>query len=125
LNAGNEGVISLPSGLQYKVLEPGSGRTPQATDRVRVHYRGRLLDGREVDSSYVQAGAAEFRVDEVMAGWREALQRMEEGARWELYVPSGLAHSKGTRKRGMLGHQPLIYEIELLAVVESEPSEAP
>jgi FKBP-type peptidyl-prolyl cis-trans isomerase len=124
-NAENDGVISLPSGLQYKVLDAGSGRTPQATDRVLVQYRGRLLDGREVDSSYVQAGAAEFRVDEVVAGWREALQLMQEGARWELYIPSGLAHTQGTRKRGMLGRQPLIYEIELLAVVEPKPTETP
>ncbi len=123
-NADNEGVISLPSGLQYKVLASGSGRTPQATDSVLVQYRGRLLDGREVDSAYVEAGAAEVRVDDVMAGWREALQLMQEGARWELYIPSGLAHTQGTRKRGMLGRQPLIYEIELLAVVEPNPSSA-
>lgn len=123
-NAENEGVISLPSGLQYRVLEAGSGRSPQATDRVLVQYRGRLINGREVDSSYVQAGAAEVRVDEVMAGWREALQLMQEGARWELYIPSRLAHTQGTRKRGMFGIQPLIYEIELLAVVEPNPSSA-
>ncbi len=113
--AGQDGVVSLPSGLKYRVLKKGnsSGRSPTATDTVVLRYRGTLPDGREFDRSQ---GTAKFSVAELMPGWQEALQYMEEGARWELYLPPSLAQSGGTRKRGMLGLQPLIYQLELVSI---------
>ncbi|MEN8761098.1 MAG: FKBP-type peptidyl-prolyl cis-trans isomerase [Thiogranum sp.] len=113
-NAKQEGVISLPSGLQYKVLRKGQGQSPGLTDMVILHYRGSLPDGREFDSSYTDKAPAAYRVDQVIAGWREALQRMHEGAEWELYIPPELAHSSGTWETP--GFLPLIYQIELISV---------
>jgi FKBP-type peptidyl-prolyl cis-trans isomerase len=113
--AGQDGVVSLPSGLQYRVLKDGSGsgRSPQTTDTVVLKYRATLPDGREVGRS---EEATPFKVSDLMPGWQEALQHMEEGAQWELYVPPSLATRGGTRKRGMLGLQPLIYQLELVAI---------
>ena len=113
--AGQDGVVSLPSGLQYRVLKGGSGngRSPQTTDTVVLKYRTTLPDGREVGRS---EEATPFKVSDLIPGWQEALQYMEEGAQWELYVPPSLASRGGTRKRGMLGLQPLIYQLELVAI---------
>jgi FKBP-type peptidyl-prolyl cis-trans isomerase FklB len=86
-NAKRDGVISLPSGLQYRVLEPGTGKQPAATDTVTVHYRGTLIDGTEFDSSYSRNKPATFRADRVIDGWREALQLMQEGAKWSCSYP--------------------------------------
>lgn len=107
--------MSLPSGLLYRVLKNGngSGRSPTATDTVVLKYRGTLPDGREFDRS---EGEARYSLGEVIPGLQEALQLMEEGAQWELYVPPSLAHRGGTRQRGALGLQPLIYEIELVSI---------
>ncbi len=118
-NAAREGVVSLPSGLQYKVLRGGggSGRIPQATDTVSVRYRGRLPDGREFDSSDNHGGQVSLAVGDLIPGWQEALLQMEEGAQWELYIPPQLAYPRGAvRKRNALGLQPLIYQIELVAI---------
>ena len=118
-NASKADVVSLPSGLQYKVLKrgDGSGRTPQATDTVTVRYRGRLPDGREFDSSDSRGGQVELLISEVIPGWREALLNMAEGDQWELYVPPALAVPRGTvRKRSAFGLQPLIYDIELVTI---------
>jgi FKBP-type peptidyl-prolyl cis-trans isomerase len=118
-NAAREGVVSLPSGLQYKVLKrgDGTGRTPQLTDTVAVRYRGRLPDGREFDNSDNRGGQVSLAISELIPGWREALLKMEEGAQWELYVPPALAVPRGTlHKPGALGLQALIYDIELVAV---------
>ena len=120
-NAGKEGIISLPSGLQYKVLRTGHGQSPGPTDMVILHYRGSLPDGREFDSSYAEKAPAAYRVDEVIAGWREALQRMQEGAQWELYIPPDLAHSAGTWETP--GFLPLIYRIELISVSKTGASQ--
>ena len=120
-NAGKEGIISLPSGLQYKVLRTGHGQSPGPTDMVILHYRGSLPDGREFDSSYAEKAPAAYRVDEVIAGWREALQRMQEGAQWELYIPPDLAHSAGTWETP--GFLPLIYRIELISVSKAGASQ--
>jgi hypothetical protein len=122
-NARKEGVISLPSGLQYKVLRAGGGKSPRPNDMVILHYRGRLPDGREFDSSYTEKAPAAYRVDQVFAGWREALQRMQEGAQWEVYIPPELAHSAGTR--GTPGFLPLIYQIELISVRKTDASQPP
>jgi len=120
-NAGKEGIISLPSGLQYKVLKTGHGQSPGPTDMVIMHYRGSLPDGREFDSSYTKKAPAAYRVDQVIAGWREALQRMREGAQWELYIPPDLALSAGTWETPRF--LPLIYQIELISVSKAGASQ--
>jgi len=115
-NKTKEGVQTLPSGLQYKVIKDGTGRTPTLVDTVSTHYRGTLLDGREFDSSYKRNAPAEFPVSRVIKGWTEALQLMKEGAKWILYVPPNLAY--GERGAGdLIGpNETLIFEIELLEV---------
>jgi len=115
-NAKREGVVTTPSGLQYKVLEAGSGRTPQATDTVTVNYRGTLIDGSEFDSSYRRGEPATFRVDGVIPGWTEALQLMKEGAKWQLFIPPELAYGE----RGQLRYKALIFDVELLSIGEPE-----
>lgn len=118
-NKAKEGVKVLPSGLQYKVIKEGTGDTPTATDKVKTHYRGRLIDGKEFDSSYKRGKPAEFGVTQVIKGWTEALQLMKEGAKWELYIPADLAY--GTRNTPTIpANSTLIFEIELLEVVEPE-----
>ncbi|MGD2076307.1 MAG: FKBP-type peptidyl-prolyl cis-trans isomerase [Gammaproteobacteria bacterium] len=114
-NRKEPGVKTLPSGLQYRVIKPGNGKTPQRMDTVTVHYRGTRIDGSEFDSSYVEDAPATFRVDQVISGWAEALQLMQEGAKWELYLPPKL----GFGRTGPMADETLIYEIELLAVGES------
>jgi len=121
-NAKKEGVKTTESGLQYKVIEQGEGASPAQDERVTVHYRGRLLDGTEFDSSYERDQPATFNLNSVIAGWTEALQLMSEGGKWELYIPADLAYGPG-------GNGPippnaaLIFEVELLKVGE-ENSEA-
>lgn len=115
-NKKQEGVITLPSGLQYKVIAEGTGRTPAATDTVSTHYRGTLLDGREFDSSYKRNEPAEFPVNRVIKGWTEALQLMKEGSKWILYIPPHLAYGE-RGAGGLIGpNETLIFEIELLKV---------
>jgi FKBP-type peptidyl-prolyl cis-trans isomerase len=108
--------VSLPSGLQYEVLAPGSGRTPGATDSVTVHYRGTLTDGTEFDSSYGRGEPATFPVNRVIRGWTEALQLMKEGDKWRLTIPPQLAYGE----RGVPGRIPanstLVFEVELIRV---------
>jgi FKBP-type peptidyl-prolyl cis-trans isomerase FklB len=116
-NANKDGVVSLPSGLQYRVIEPGSGAQPKPDDTVTVHYRGRLIDGTEFDSSYSRNQPATFRADRVIPGWREALPLMKEGAKWELFIPAGLAY--GERGTGKIPAQStLLFEVELISVAE-------
>ena len=123
-NARKQGVVSLPSGLQYRILRPGKGRKPGATDSVTVQYRGTLPDGSEVDSSYQGDGPVILRVDEVIPGWQEALLLMQAGAKWEVFIPPRLARlQRGTRKRALGGDQPLIYDIELLSIGASDAPE--
>ncbi len=120
-NRTKEGVIVLPSGLQYKVITEGTGNTPVATDKVKTHYRGTLIDGKEFDSSYKRGTPAEFPVTGVIKGWVEALQLMKEGGKWELYIPANLAY--GSRARpGLPANSTLVFEIELLEIVK--PAEA-
>ena len=116
-NGDRPGVVTLPSGLQYKVLAEGKGPKPADLDAVEVRYRGRLLDGREFDSSARNGdGPATFVVKASLPGWRQALQRMPVGSTWELYVPPRLAY--GPRGNGInVGpQQTLVYEIELLGI---------
>ena len=116
-NKAKEGVKVLPSGLQYKVIKEGTGKTPTVDDKVRTHYRGTLINGTEFDSSYKRKQPAEFPVKGVIKGWTEALQLMKEGGKWELYIPANLAYGELARP-GIPPNSTLIFEIELLAVVE-------
>ena len=93
-NAKKEGVKTLPSGLQYKVLKSGSGKTPKATDTVKTHYHGTLIDGTVFDSSVERGEPVEFPVNGVIPGWTEALQLMKEGDKWQLFVPAKLAYGE-------------------------------
>ena len=93
-NAKKEGVVTLPSGLQYKVLNSGNGASPKATDTVECHYEGRLISGTVFDSSYQRGETASFGVNQVIAGWVEALQLMKEGDKWQLYIPYNLAYGE-------------------------------
>ena len=116
-NGEKEGVTVLPSGLQYKILTEGEGPKPTAEDRVKVHYRGTLIDGSEFDSSYSRNAPATFGVTQVIKGWTEALQLMPVGSKWMLYIPANLAY--GERDRPSIpGNSTLIFEVELLEIVK-------
>jgi len=111
-NKGKEGVQVTESGLQYRIIEPGTGKQPGPTDQVTVHYRGTRIDGSEFDSSYKRDKPAEFRLDQVIPGWTEGLQLMREGGKAQLVIPSELAYGE----RGRLGNQTLIFDVELIEV---------
>jgi len=114
-NKKKDGVKTLPSGLQYKVIKTGEGPTPKISDMVETHYVGALIDGTEFDNSFKRGSPAEFPVNGVIAGWTEALQRMKVGAKWRLFIPSDLAY--GQRGSGPIGpNATLIFEIELIAI---------
>jgi FKBP-type peptidyl-prolyl cis-trans isomerase FklB len=118
-HAEEKGVKVLPSGLQYKVIEPGTGRTPKRTDRVSTHYRGTFIDGSEFDSSYKRGEPAEFGVTQVIPGWTEALTLMKEGAKWELAIPYQLAYGEAGRPPAIPPYSVLKFEIELLKIVDT------
>jgi len=115
-NGKKKEVKTLPSGLQYKVLSEGAGKTPKKSDTVTVHYRGTLINGTEFDSSIARGQPSTFKVDGVIPGWTEALQLMKEGAKWQLFIPPELAYGE----RGMPPRIPpqstLLFEVELLAI---------
>ncbi len=115
LKAKEEGVVVLPSGLQYKIIRPGTGASPKATETVETHYRGTFADGKEFDSSYSRGTPASFPVNRVIPGWTEALQLMKVGAKWELYIPYDLAYGAAGRA-GIPAYSTLIFEIELLSI---------
>jgi len=117
-NKAKEGVKVLPSGLQYKVIKEGKGNTPAADDKVKTHYRGKLIDGTEFDSSYKRNQPAEFPVKGVIKGWTEALQLMKVGGKWELYIPANLAYGQRGRPN-IPANSTLIFEIELLEVTKA------
>ena len=116
-NKKRAGVVTLPSGLQYEVIKEGNGKKPKATDQVRCHYEGTLIDGTLFDSSIKRGEPAVFGVNQVIPGWVEALQLMSEGAKWKLYIPSELAY--GARGAGEMipPHSTLVFEVELLEVL--------
>jgi FKBP-type peptidyl-prolyl cis-trans isomerase FklB len=115
-NAKKEGVKTLPSGLQYKEITPGKGKSPKATDNVTTNYRGTLIDGTEFDSSYKRGQPATFPVSGVIPGWTEALQLMKEGGKWQLFVPSNLAYGERGAGREIGPNATLIFEVELISV---------
>jgi len=123
-NATKEGVVTLPSGLQYKILTAGTGPKPAATDSVVCNYRGTLLDNTEFDSSYKRGQPATFAVTGVIKGWTEALQLMPVGSKWQLFIPSDLAY--GERGREPIGpNATLIFELELLSIQPKTPPSPP
>jgi FKBP-type peptidyl-prolyl cis-trans isomerase FklB len=119
-NKKKEGVVTLPSGMQYKVLKKGSGKKPKATDTVTTHYRGTLIDGTEFDSSYKRGQPVSFPVNGVIPGWTEALQLMEEGAKWQLFIPSSLAYGEKGAGPQIGPHATLIFEVELISIQEKK-----
>ncbi len=118
-NRKKDAVITLPSGLQYKVIKKGSGKTPKATDKVIVNYLGSLINGTEFDSSYRRGQPASFKVNGVIRGWTEALQLMQEGAKWQLFIPSDLAYGERGAGRDIGPYSTLIFEVELISIEES------
>jgi FKBP-type peptidyl-prolyl cis-trans isomerase FklB len=117
-NKKKEGVVTLPSGLQYKIIKPGTGKSPKATDSVSVHYKGTLIDGTEFDSSYKRGQAATFPVNGVIAGWTEALQLMKEGATWKLFIPANLAYGERGAPPTIGPNATLIFEVELVSIAK-------
>jgi FKBP-type peptidyl-prolyl cis-trans isomerase FklB len=115
-NQKKEGIKTLPSGLQYKVLTEGSGKMPKAEDTVTVNYKGTLTDGTEFDSSYKRGQPATFQVKGVIKGWTEALQLMKEGSKWQLFIPPELAYGERGAGREIGPNATLIFEVELLTV---------
>ena len=115
-NAKKDGVKTLPSGLQYKVIQKGSGKMPKADDTVTVNYRGMFMNGTEFDSSYKRGQPATFKVNGVIKGWTEALQLMKEGAKWELFIPSDLAYGERSVGQTIPPNSTLIFEVELLSI---------
>ncbi len=119
-NKTKEGVTVLPSGLQYKVVKAGTGKKPKATDTVVTHYRGTHIDGTEFDSSFRRNQPATFKVNGVIRGWTEALQLMEEGAKWILYVPAALAYGERGAGPQIGPNATLIFEVELISIQEAK-----
>lgn len=115
-NAKREKVISLSSGLQYEILKEGSGEKPKATDKVKCHYHGTLLDGTVFDSSVQRGQPAIFGVNQVIQGWVEALQMMPVGSKWRLYIPSELAYGERGAGKDIEPNSTLIFDVELLSI---------
>ncbi len=126
-NKAKEGVVTLPDGLQYKILTPGNGPKPTATDTVVANYKGTLINGTEFDSSYKRGQPVTFPVGQVIKGWTEILQLMPVGSKWEVYIPSDLAYGpQGPGRAGPIGpDQTLVFEIELVSIQPKGASDAP
>src|SRR5438552_1235334 len=125
-NKSKDGIVALPSGLQYKILTPGTGPKPTATDKVECNYRGTLIQGTEFDSSYKRGKPVTFQVGEVIKGWSEALQLMPVGSKWQLFVPPDLAYGDHGAGQEIGPNSTLIFEVELLSIApktEAKPEE--
>lgn len=120
-NKKQKGVVTLPSGLQYRIVKDGSGESPKATDTVTVNYRGKLVNGSEFDSSYTRGEPARFAVNAVIPGWTEALQLMKPGAKWELFIPPKLAYGENGIGQLIGPNSTLVFEVELLNVDKAKP----
>ena len=124
-NKDKPGVVTLPSGLQYKIIEPGTGPKPTASDSVVCNYRGTLIDGTEFDSSYKRGQAATFPVGQVIKGWTEALQLMPVGSKWQLFIPADLAYGERGTNGGPIGpNETLVFEVQLVSI-QAKPQSAP
>lgn len=117
-----EGVVTLPSGLQYKILKEGEGQSPTINDQVTCHYRGTFIDGKVFDSSYDKGEPARFHVNGVIKGWTEALQLMKPGSKWMLYIPAELGYGD-QNVPGIEPNSVLIFEVELLSVEKGDNSD--
>jgi FKBP-type peptidyl-prolyl cis-trans isomerase len=115
-NKSKPGVVTLPSGLQYKILVEGTGPKPRAVDKVVCHYRGTLIDGTEFDSSYKRGEPVTFPVSGVIKGWTEALQLMPVGSKWQLFIPAGLAYGERSPGPEIGPNSTLIFEVELISI---------
>ena len=115
-NGKKEGVVTLPSGLQYQVLREGNGKKPKATDKVECHYEGTLIDGTKFDSSYDRGQTATFGLNQVIAGWTEGLQLMQEGAKYRFFIPYDLAYGENGAGQSIPPYAALIFDVELVAV---------
>ncbi len=116
-NGKQEGVVTLASGLQYRIIKAGEGATPKVDSKVQVHYSGTLLDGTEFDSSYKRGEPASFPVNGVIPGWTEALQLMKEGAKWQLVIPSELAYAERGAPPMIPPNATLVFDVELLKIL--------
>jgi len=116
-NAKRYGVVTLASGLQYEVIAGGTGETPLASDKVKVHYHGTLIDGTVFDSSVSRGEPATFGVTQVISGWVEALQLMPVGSKWKLFIPSNLAYGAQGAGQQIGPHTTLVFEVELLEII--------
>ena len=117
INKNKAGVVTLPSGLQYEILKKGNGEKPKTTDRVKCHYHGTLINGTVFDSSVLRGEPAIFGVSQVIKGWVEALQLMEEGSKWRLFIPSELAYGNHGAGEMIEPNSTLIFDVELLNIV--------
>jgi FKBP-type peptidyl-prolyl cis-trans isomerase len=124
-NKGKEGVVTLPSGLQYKILKEGTGAKPTAGDSVVCNYRGTLINGTEFDSSYKRGQPATFPVTGVIKGWTEALQLMPVGSKWQLFIPPDLAYGERGPSPEIGSDSTLIFEVELLSIENKDKDKAP
>jgi FKBP-type peptidyl-prolyl cis-trans isomerase FklB len=123
-NKNKEGVVTLPDGLQYKILEQGKGNKPRLHDHVLCNYRGMLLDGTEFDSSARHNGPATFPIRGVLPGWEEALLMMPAGSKWQLFIPPNLAYGEqGAKSINVPPNATLIFELELVAVKDEDAEE--
>lgn len=116
-NAGKEGVVTLPSGLQYQVLREGNGRKPKATDSVKCHYEGMLVDGTLFDSSIQRGEPATFPLNGVIAGWTEGLQLMQEGAKYRFFIPYHLGYGERGAGQSIPPFAALVFDVELIEVI--------
>jgi FKBP-type peptidyl-prolyl cis-trans isomerase FklB len=124
-NKGKEGIVALPSGLQYKILTAGTGPKPAATDSVVCNYRGTLTNGKEFDSSYKRGQPATFPVNGVIKGWTEALQLMPVGSKWQLFIPSDLAYGERGAGADIGPDATLVFEVELLSIEDKAKNSTP
>jgi FKBP-type peptidyl-prolyl cis-trans isomerase FkpA len=121
-NKQTKGVISTPTGLQYMVLRQGNGKRPRSTERVRVNYRGTLLDGNEFDSSYSRGQPAEFALDQVIPGWTEGVALMPVGAKYRFWIPSAIAYGERGSPPTIGPNATLVFDVELLDILDGAPS---
>lgn len=116
-NAAKEGVVTLPSGLQYQVLKEGNGRQPKTTDQVRCHYEGMLIDGTMFDSSVQRGEPAVFGLNQVIAGWTEGVQLMKEGAKYRFFIPYNLGYGERGAGQSIPPFSALVFDVELIDVL--------